>query len=792
MAKKSRSVVDAKPDELKDVRERFNKIADLWDKDRERYKSDSEFSFGNHWPEAVKRKRDADERLSLVVDKLDQYLHQVINTSRQNRPQIVVRPIDSDADIATAETFDGLCRHIQERSNADGCYDTALECATRGGYGFIRLLHEYAHEHTFDQELAFGLIPNPLQVYFGTHKELDGSDVMDVFIAEDIPREEFKAEHPDIDATDWDGAGDKYGDWVTEDKVRVVEYFRMVKVPREMLLLDTGEVISAEDYQIAVDEKVAELSGVPLPGIKDRRMLPTNVVKWSKLCGSGYIEPEIDTIWKWIPVVPVWGNLQNLDGEVRHVSMIHAARDAQLLYDYSRSAFAERVGQTPEAPWVAAAGQIEEHEDEWNGTKRVRVQRYDPIDIGGQALPPPARQSPSDIPAGFAQDAAMSEHDIQGALGMYQASLGRQGNATSGIQEREQALKGDIATFHYHDNLARAIRHCGRILVAAIPKVYDAQRVVRILGEGGEASMVHLDASQPKASQQVGRRTIYNLGAGTYDVAVTTGASYTTQRQEFAANLAQLATSDPTFLAQYGDIYFHAQDWPGAQQMADRAKLFLPPAVQQAEQKDGSQSPEVQAATAPLNAALQQSHQQMQAMAQELQKLQGAEQSKQAELAVRQAEINLKMAQQATAHIQAQTALVEAKKPAEETVQYKIAELNNAAKVAGDEWLSKKANEDTANEAAAASNSEISSQMGAMTAQPMIPDPAKVSPLESILQAHAAAQAQTQAQFAQHGQMLHAILQHMAAPRQKNATAVRQPDGSYVMQSTEAPMAPLQ
>lgn len=783
MARKTRSAVDQKPDEIAPIRDLFNRIAALWDDDFERYKSDVEFSFGDHWPDNVKRQRDNDQRLSLVVDKLDQYVRQVVNSGRQNRPQIVVRPVDSDADIATAETFDGLCRHIQERSNADGSYDTALECAVRGGFGYFRILHDYAHENTFDQELGIELVANPLTVYFGEHKELDGSDVRDVFIVEDIPIDEFKAAYPDFNVTDWESSGEKYGDWIGE-KVRVAEYFRMVFAPRMMLLLETGEVISAEDYEVAVQNQL------PVPAVKASRSLPMPVVKWSKLCGSGYIEPERDTIWKYIPVIPVWGNLQNVDGEVRHVSMIHGARDAQLLYDYSRSAFAERVGQTPEAPWVAAAGQIQNHRQDWDGSIRTRLQVYDPIDVNGTPLPPPQRQSPSDIPAGFAQDAAMSEHDIQGALGMYQASLGRQGNATSGVQEREQALKGDIATFHYHDNLSRAIRHAGRILVVAIPKVYDSARVVRILGADGEASMAHIDPEQPKASQQVGQRTIYNLGAGTYDVAVTTGPSFTTQRQEFAANLAQLATSDPTFLQQYGDIYFHAQDWPGAQEMADRAKLFLPPQVQQAEQKDGSQSPEVQAAVAPVNAALHQCQQQLQLATQELQKLQAAEQSKQGELAVRNAEVQLKNAQAETERIKAQTALIEAQKPPQQTKEYQIALLNAAVKESSSELLSKKANEESAASAEQAANSEIANQLGTMTAQPMIPDPAKVSPLEAIMQMHAAAQAQTNQALAQHGQMLGALMQHIAAPRQKTATAVKQPDGSYLMQSTEAPVQP--
>jgi hypothetical protein len=43
--------------------------------------------------------------------------------------------------------------------------------------------------------------------------------------------------------------------------------------------------------------------------------------------------------------------------------------------------------------------------------------------------------------------------------------------------------EGDVSTFHFIDNLSRAIRHGGRILLDLIPKVYTTERMVRVLGE---------------------------------------------------------------------------------------------------------------------------------------------------------------------------------------------------------------------------------------------------------------------------------------------------------------------
>lgn len=648
MAKKPKSALNA-VDELKPIRERFEKIAELREKDFKRYRDDIHFLLIDHWPADVRSQRDQDKRLTLQVDKLLQYQHQVVNDSRMNRPQIKVTPISGGAK-ETAEVFDGLIRHIQDSSSADLAYDTALECATGGGFGFIRVLHERANqnsadpEHALLQEIVIKAVPNPLQVYFGSYKEPDGSDVAEVFICEDVPKAEFEEEWPDADTSSWSTEGQKYGEWIGEN-VRVCERFWLEKKDRLLNILEDGSVIGDDDYQSA---KAQLPQGIKMPAITDQRVVKMNVVKWAKFCGSCYLEEEQDTIWTWIPVVPVWGNVENINGEVRHVSMFHRSKDAQLLYDYSRSAFAEAVGQTPDSPMVAAAGQVDDYLDEWDGTRHVKVKRYTPQDVSGSAVPPPHREQPPNLPTGFAQDMQFSEHDIQGALGMYQASLGRQGNATSGIQEREQARKGDVSTFHYHDNLARALKQIGRLCVHAVPKVYDTKREIRILGVDGTADMAQIDPQSQQPFQKVGPRSIYNLSLGTYGVAVVVGPSFQTKRMETAVQLGEIAARDPNFMMAYGDLYWKAQDTPFADEFSKRAKLLLPPVVQQAE-KDEGQHPEVAAAQAQAQQAIAQRDQVLQGMQGELQKatqevagLKADKAAAQGDLRVKDAEVRLK------------------------------------------------------------------------------------------------------------------------------------------------------
>lgn len=764
MAKKA--ALTAAKDEFSDLRKRFSLAADRWSQDRKRYKEDTHFLYVDHWPQEVRadRQSQTDPRLCLEIDQLSQYVRQVINDSRQNRPQIKVRPVDSGADIETARVYDGLCRHWQEASNADTCYDVALECACAGGFGYFRILHDYLHDATFDQDFRFSPINNPLTVYYGDHKEPDGSDAKECWIVEEIPKEDYEAEYPGFKTTSWEGEGSKYGDWGGE-KIRVAELYEIRMEPRNLHLLSDGSVATDEEIAIAKE------NGDAIAPIVETRNIPKKCLWWSKFNGAEYLEQPRMEPGDRIPVFPVWGNLQNVDGKVRHTSMIHKSKDAQLLYDYAQTAFAERVGQSPEAPWVAAAGQVENHLDNWDGSRRARVQLYDPVDINGNAIPPPQRQSPSDIPTGFAQTMQQAEHGVQTSLGMYSASVGRKGNATSGVQEQEQARKGDVSSFHYHDNLSRAIRSAGRYLISAAPEIIDSARVVRILGIDGVPQNVQLDPTQQQASMQQGVKNIFNIGVGTYDVAVDVGPSYQTSRQASAAGMLALAQADPTMWQTHGDLIAEAQDWPEAQRFAQRSKLLLPPQVQEAEQS--GDSPEVQQIKAQAGQKIQQqdqmlqeAQQQLQEMGTKLQQLENQKGAKDGELQIKAAELHIRGKELEIEQFDAETRRIAA-----------IAQADAAAATSQQNAIN------------AINQAEASQPSPSVPNAPPSPT-IQINPGE-VIGGHLDHMTQSSQSMSDSAQALlsaAADIRHvMTAPKVKRAKATRQPDGSFTMESVETP-----
>lgn len=634
-------------DLLAEAKANYKHALEWWGHNQKAWLEAAKFRQLEQWPSNIKKKREAEGKPCLVVDKVNQYIKQVVNDSRQNRPSIKVRPVDDHADIDAAEGFQGLIRSILNRSRADDALDTAIDHAAGNGFGYIRVITEYAHEQTFDQEIRVKRVRNPLTILLGPHEEADGSDAQYGFAVVDESKKTYKRKYPNAKVTDWHSDGFSEG-WSDETSVKVCEYFYKVEEPGQLHLLADGTSVQDDEYRRAVQE----LGPDAVPPILETRTIPLVRVKWCRLSGAEILEKN-DWLGKHLPIVPVYGDESDIEGKVTYTGMVRLARDPQILHNFARSMFAQRVAMTPISPWLAGAEQIADF-PEWHSPNVANVLRYKMYDEAGNQLPAPQRISPSDVPAGFAQDMQISEHDIQAALGMYAASLGQPSNEKSGKAILARQREGDTATFHYQDNLNRAIRQLGRILVDLGPKIYDSTRTVRILGEDGSTSEAQIDPRQEVAHQKTKQNgkelSIYNLGVGIYDVDIDSGPSYTTKRAESAEAMIQLTQANPSMWQTHGDLIVAAQDWPNAQEFAKRSKMLLPPQIQA---EDDGGNPEAEAIKAQAQQAIQQLQDQLQQLHQAAQQAQQECEALKASRAVDAAKVNIEGYKAETERMQA-------------------------------------------------------------------------------------------------------------------------------------------
>ena len=608
---------------------RYKELEEYWAENRKLALSDIEFRGGKHWPEKLRQQREKKGRPCLTFDKVNQYIRQVVNDGRQNRPSIKYRPMTGEGSQKIAEGFQGITRHILNSSNADEAFDTSLDHAAGHGFGYFRVCTDYASDKAFEQDIYVRRVRNSLSVLLGPHQCADGSDAEDGFVIEDVAREVYGRQYPKAEKTDWKSDARAYEvGWLNDLTVRVAEYWYKVQELVPLYLLDDGTTATKDEY----DRDTREAK----PRVINQREVYRTKVKFARLSGAEVLE-EGEWAGKYIPIIPVYGTETDINGKVIYSGLVRPARDPSLLYDFQRSAFAERVALAPKAPFVAAEGQVEGH-PEWQTahTENNAVLTYTPQEVGGTMLPPPQRTQASDVPSGFAQDAQMSEHDIQSAIGMYQASLGAPSNEKSGKAIIARQREGDMATFHYHDNLNRAVRYLGRILVDLIPKIYDNKRIIRLVDEMGESEEAMVDPNLAGGYAMLPPREgaapvpVFNLKAGEYDVDISSGPSYTTRRQEAADAMLELAQRNPQYWATHGDLIVKVQDWPEADDFAKRTRAIMPPelkaAIAEDEAKDdeGEVDPKVQALMETAQAAVQERDAKIEQMGQMLEQAKAA------------------------------------------------------------------------------------------------------------------------------------------------------------------------
>ena len=610
-------------DLLETARSRMRIAIAAYSESREDELDDLRFAAGSpdnqwQWPADVLATRGSvqgqtiNARPCLTINKLPQHIKQVTNDQRQNRPAGKVIPADDKADIEVAEIFDGIVRHIEYISDADVAYDTACENQVMYGEGYIRVLTEYCDENSFDQDIRIGRIRNSFSVYMDpTIQDPCGSDAQWCFITHEMLTEEFERQFPDanpISTLQSQGVGDQsMSQWVSDNTVRIAEYFYIEHKADTLNMYPGG----ATAFAGSPEAKQLEAMGMP---VAKTRKVDRQTVKWCKINGYEVLE-ERDWAGKYIPVVRVVGNEFEVDGRLFVSGLVRNAKDAQRMYNYWVSQEAEMLALAPKAPFIGYGGQFEGYESQWK-TANVNNWPYlevnpDATDGQGGALPLPARAQPPMASSGLLQAKAGASDDIKATTGQYDSSLGATSNERSGKAIMARERQTDTGTYHYVDNLARAVRYVTRQIVDLIPKIYDTQRIARIIGEDGETDSAKINPQQQEPVKKIVDQSgiviekIYNPSVGKYDVCVTTGPSYMTKRQEALEAMGSLLQGNPDLWKVAGDLFVKNMDWPGAQEMAKRFAKTIDPKLLE----DG-EDPAIQAA-----------NQQIQAMGQEMEQM---------------------------------------------------------------------------------------------------------------------------------------------------------------------------
>jgi len=622
-------------DTLKEAQEAFQLAQESEADNRAEALDDLRFArLGEQWPKEMEAKRRRDGKPCLTINRLPAFIRQVVNDARQNKPSITVHPADSKSDPETAEIISGLIRNIEYASDADVAYDTALESAVTTGLGYFKIGLDYAHDDTFDLDLKIEAVPDPTTIYADPRStSFDSSDWDVAFEVEPMSKDRFEAMFKGADPVNWSvdyhGVGSP---WLDEEQVMVAAWWTREEAKSKLLALAAPgaepQVVAEEVYKARKDE----FDALGLTVLREREVTGWKV-KRRLITGAEVIE-ESEWPGRFIPIVPVYGDVVVVDGKRQFRSLVRDAKDPQRMFNYWRTVSTEMVALAPRAPFIGRKGAFDTDAEKWS-TANTESHSYIEYD-GAEA---PQRQGFVGPPAGALQEALNASDDMKSVMGLYDASLGAKSNETSGRAIIARQREGDTSNFHYIDNLSRAIKHAGRILIDLIPRVYSAPRIVRVLGADMKPQTVPVNQPHEAQDDQGNAiQRIYELGAGKYDLTVEAGPSYTTKREEAASQMIEFVRAFPAAAPVMGDLLAKNLDWQDADEIAKRLQSLLPPAAQ-------GQNPQ-----------LMQAQQQMQQMGQQLQQLQAELKAAKTSEEAKAAETQIKAKEAEIAAYEAQTA----------------------------------------------------------------------------------------------------------------------------------------
>lgn len=562
-------------DIIRIARERFTEGVEGDHDNRERDDKQRKFYRGrveDQWDAADLRKRR--NRITTAINRAPQFVKQVTGEMRQNKPAIRVLPVDDQTDPKLAEVYSAIIRHIESNSDAHRVYSKTGEQAVIGGIGWFRILTDYLDDKSFDQEIVVRHIRNPLSVVIdpGAWVDITCRNMGWAIVSELVPEDTFKQQHPKANLAGFDSGEDWCNAWRAEKKIRVAEYWVREEYERELLLLSDGSTRYGDELS---DEALMVL-GMAGIAVVNRRKAKSYRVKCYKITGVEVLE-TYEWAGSYIPLIPVIGEEIEVGDEIFRHGMVYPMMEPQRAYNFARSAMMETVASQPKAPFIVTTKMVQNPQikAQWDtlneGNPSVLPVDPDPAVPGGL----PVRLAPPNFAAAWYQEALTADGDMKATTGIYDASLGKQSNETSGraIMARDQ--QGETASYVYVDNLSAAIRHAGKIMLEIIPKIYTGERVIRLMGEDGAIEgFERINTRLPDGA-------VFNdISVGQFDLEVTTGPAFATKRMEAADRLMALVQANPAIAQAGGDMIVKALDIPYGDKLADRiALMMIPPGI---------------------------------------------------------------------------------------------------------------------------------------------------------------------------------------------------------------------
>ena len=590
MAKKTKKQTQADLKIVKKAMKDFKFSSEAFRRNRRNYADDIRFVFkSEQWPDSVREEREADFRPCLTTNKLKKFVNNVSGDILQNMPEVKFRPVSDDADPIIAEMYNDIKRSINVFPEAIVAAESAVKSTLGGGFGYYRLTTEY-EDDGFDQVIRKKRIPNALTVYLDpSANDYLYKDGKFALVTEKITADEFERLYPNATPADFDSLMSEegtYAEWVYEDHYRIAEYFYKVFEDKTIVQMEDGSIFELKEG-LTTELLESEL-GMQVVNKKTNK---SHKIMWCKMSATEILEGPTEWAGKYIPIIPVLGEEESLDGVRTFYSLIREAKDPQRMYNYWRTMAAELIALAPKAPYIGTTEQFENHAQEWDeaNIKNYSTLRYTHVHGVGR----PQRERPPDLPSAAVNEANVATADIMDAMGRYQANIGQQGNERSGKAILERKKEGDATTYGFTNNLHLSAIYEGEILIDLIPKVYDNERVLRLMGDNEQEKTWEINRviQDPVTLEEI---IINDLTVGKYAVVPDSGPGFATKRAEIADGLMGILQFAPDTAPVIIPRLTKVLDMPDSEEIAQEIQALMQPQPEEGGMPPQQAPPEMQ------------------------------------------------------------------------------------------------------------------------------------------------------------------------------------------------------
>lgn len=522
-----------------------------------------------------------------TFDMTSPIVDQIAGEIEQADFDIKIKPAGGDSTKETAQMLDGLIRNIENISNASAIYAHAARNMVATGIDGWRVVQEYVDGDSFDQDLVIKPIYNFSERvwFFPGSQTRDRSDAGGCFVLQAIPVDEYDERFPKGSKQSVSSGRTKTGYYQKAATITIGQIYYAKTEERELALLSNGTVIDlTDDAKSILDDLKAD--GVTVTETRKRKKR----VFYSRLFdGNDWLTDEQRTVFSYCPVIPTYGNFKVIEDKTVYRGVVQKLMDPQRVMNYSLSREIEEGALAPRAKYWMTPEQASGHEDKLKSlnTNSDPVQFYNP---DPQAPGAPQQSGGAQINPGL-RTVSESMRQIMGqTAGMFAANMGDNPGLQSGVAIKQLQRKGDNGTIKYFKALEIAIAHTARVLIDAIPKVYDTARQVRLMKSDGTFEMRIVNRTVIDA--QTGKPVVVDdLSRGKYDVTCSAGPSFQSKMQETVAAITEVAAFDPSVIQTGSDILFGNLDSPGMDLIAQRKRQqlltagIIPPAQMTEEEK---------------------------------------------------------------------------------------------------------------------------------------------------------------------------------------------------------------